>query len=322
MMATLEMANQQLSNEVRRQAEKSSMREESIGQVQSSQRECWGAQCKTQSSQQRQYNELWDRHQRLMDIAQWRDGWNYEIHADPSSGSRDNGRRQSMPTIPAREEVSPPPRRLTTSVVEGQTPSTVVYAQISDAPSFDESRYEDWEKAIQRWQEINAGTDQNRSLATLGMRAKGSLKLVLREYFDRTKTVRHTRSIEEFVSLMDEKFRRPTEELIVLRVEQWNDMKRKTDEGFKSYWLRLERFRHKLADLGIAWPERVAFQKAFTSLNMSREQQILVRAALEMSSQRDSLLELKRITVKLYDDQKTTVRRNLSERRNERRRGK
>ena len=113
------------------------------------------------------------------------------------------------------------------------------------------------------------------------MRAKGSLKTVLQEYFDHTKMEKHNRSIDSFVILMDEKFRRPTEELVLLRAEQWNEMKRKSNEGFKAFWIRLERLRHKLVDLGIVWPEKVAFRKAFTSLRMTREQQTLIRAALE-----------------------------------------
>ena len=65
----------------------------------------------------------------------------------------------------------------------------------------------------------------------------------------------------------------------------------------------MERLQMKLVDLGIDWPPKVAFRKAFTSLCMSKEQQTLVRAALEMSPQQDSLRELKRVTIKLFGNQ-------------------
>ena len=102
---------------------------------------------------------------------------------------------------------------------------------------------------------------------------------------------------------MDGKFRRPNEERVLMRVEQWNEMKRKPAEGFKSFWIRMERIHAHLMDLGIIWPQKVAFQKAFSALSMTREQQTLTRAALEMSEDHDSLLELKRVTVKLFDNQ-------------------
>ena len=125
----------------------------------------------------------------------------------------------------------------------------------------------------------------------------------MQEYFDRAKCNKPSRHVDSFIVLMGEKFRRPTEELALLRVEQWNEMKRKPSEGFKSYWIRMERLHHKLMDLGIIWPQKVAFQKAFTSLGMSKEQQTLTRAALELCNPPDSIMELKRIATKLFDNQ-------------------
>ena len=307
MMEAIDASTQKLNVEAQTPAAKSKSHSESIDHVQNMQQHWWHQTNTLYDSHQQHHAELWEHRQRLQDLSQRRNGVNDEMHGDPASGSRDTGRRQSMPSIPVKEEVLPPPLRMTTVENAAYAPSTVVYSQISDPPSFDENRYEDWKKAIQWWQEINAGTDQNRLLATLGMRAKGSLEIVLQEYLDRTKMVKPTRSIDSFVLLMDEKFRRPTEELVLLRVEQWNEMKRKSAEGFKAYWIRLERLHHKLTDLGIVWPEKVAFRKAFTSLCMSREHQTLTRAALEMSPQKDSILELKRLTVKLFDNQRQDV---------------
>ena len=158
-------------------------------------------------------------------------------------------------------------------------------------------------KELQWWHEINDGADDGRLMATIGIRAKGSLEIVTQEYFERTKDRKSTRSLEEFVDLMGEKFRRPTEELILQRAEQWNEMKRKPSEGFKSYWVKMERLHPKLTDLGIVWPEKVAFQKAFTSLRMSEEQQTLIRAAMEMSENKESVAELRRMATKLFDNE-------------------
>ena len=144
-------------------------------------------------------------------------------------------RRRSMPQIPITEEIMPPPRRTTLPETKYRIPSTVAYSQISDHPSPDENRYEDWENATQWRKEINAGADQTRLLATFGMRAKGSLQTILQEYFERTKRNKYMRHIDSFVLLMDEQFRRPTEELVLLRVGQWGEMKRNASGGFEAY---------------------------------------------------------------------------------------
>ena len=307
MMEALDASNQQLTVEARNHAEQAKRHEESLAYVHNVQQQWWDQQGALAQSSQQHHDELLIHHHQLQHLAEIQEDVNTEMCHDQSPLFPEYTRRQSMPAMPVKEEVHPPPRRLMVPDHHKNVPSMVVYAQISDPPMFDESRYEDWKRAVQWWQEINAGVDQNRMLATLGMRAKGSLKIVLQEYFGRTKLDKEGRSIDSFVILMGEKFRRPVEELVLTRVEQWSEMKRKGSEGFKAYWVRLERLQNKLSDLGIIWPRKVAFQKAFTSLCMAKEQQTLTRAALEMSPQKDSIMELKRITVKLFDNNSQDV---------------
>ena len=65
----------------------------------------------------------------------------------------------------------------------------------------------------------------------------------------------------------------------------------------------MERLRHKLTDMGIIWPGKVAFQKAFTSLCISKGRQTLISAAMEMVPNKDSILEMRRMAAKLFGDQ-------------------
>ena len=303
MMEVLGHSQQQLGTEARLQAERTRNHDESLQYVRGLQELWWNHSEVLADGQTRHQAELWNQHQRIQGINQRQEQAQSSMPNDQNTSHNNQERRRSAPNIHINAEPMPPPRRVTVPEYGMPAPSSVVYSQISDHPNFDENRYEDWKKAIRWRQEINAGTDSNRLLATLGMSAKGSIEIVLQEYFDLTRMNRQARSIEAFVSMMDEKFRRPTEELILLRVEQWNEMKKKQPEGFKSYWIRLERLQQKLIDLGIVWPIKVAFQKAFASLCMSKEQQTLVRAALEMTQESDSLRELKRITIKLFDNQ-------------------
>ena len=58
----------------------------------------------------------------------------------------------------------------------------------------------------------------------------------------------------------------------------------------------------RLALSGIVWPSAVIFQKAFSTLKLSQEQKTLVRAMLEAGGKVESVDELKRIAVKLFDN--------------------
>ena len=184
MMSALDNSTKNLGVEAIRQAEVSRQNSESINNVQQAQQQWWDKHENIQQNQQQHQSELRSQHRKFQEFPQWQQNvGNYANRInDRSEPSIDIDRRRSMPQIPVPEEATPP-RRMTIPEKAGSAPSTVVYSQTSDPPSFDETRYDDWKREMQWWQEINAGTDQTRLLATVGMRAKGSLNAALREYF-------------------------------------------------------------------------------------------------------------------------------------------
>ena len=131
-------------------------------------------------------------------------------------------RRQSAPELSAHntnEDRNQPPN------LPGRRnhyPSTVVYQQITPAPVFNLDRYEDWEKSTTWWKEMNRGKVPNRPLATVGVTSSPLVKSILQDYFDRTKMDKNSRTLEGFMEMMEERFRGPMGEIVMLRIQQWN----------------------------------------------------------------------------------------------------
>ena len=230
MMEVIDRSHQQLGADARIQAERTRNQDDSLQYVRGIQEQWWNQSAGLADNQARHQAELWNQHQRLQGINQWKEQVQSSMYQSANTNGEYHERRRSAPDAYIPDESMPPPRRVTMPECGAPALSSVVYSQISDPPNFDENRYEDWKKAMQWRQEISAGTDSNRLLATLGTSAKGSLKIVLQEYFDNTRLNRHLRTVDAFIAMMDDKFRRPTEELILLRVEQWNEMKKKSSE--------------------------------------------------------------------------------------------
>ena len=148
---------------------------------------------------------------------------------EPSSGSNDHGRayRNARSCPPDTSRISPTHDRVENELTrEERGASTVAYQQITPAPEFNLERYEDWKKSMTWWQELNMGTDQNRLLATVGIAANPVVKGILQDYFESTKQEKSRRSVDAFMAVMDSRFRRPMEELVMIRIQQWNEMQK------------------------------------------------------------------------------------------------
>ena len=238
-----------------------------------------------------------------------------ETSSSPIYGADNRQRRHSAPVYrPAAEVVS---RETRTTTVEETPPfdemqmqydrnvkdrqATIVYSQVTAPPVFNIDRFEEWKKSMAWWLELNDGITQPRLLAALGVNSGGLLKSMLQDYFDSTKDNRDTRCAQAFINKINERFKRPAEEIAMQRIDQRNDIKRRSNEGFKEFWCRFERLSNKLVALGIQWPEKVLFQKAFAAAGMTEDQKSLVRATLELNPGNETVLELRRLTCKMFD---------------------
>lgn len=155
-------------------------------------------------------------------------------------------------------------------------------------------------------QELNAGTDQQRLLASVGISGSTIVKGITQDYFDKTETTRAERAVLGFLEMMDARFRRPMEELVIARIQQRDDIYKKSGESIKEYCAMFGRLKGKLRDVGIIWPLKVGYQKAYVSIRLSQEQQVLVRAEMEVDAATDDIHELQRLASKLFD---TTIQK-------------
>ena len=180
--------------------------------------------------------------------------------------------------------------------------TTIVYSQVTTPPQFALERFEEWKRPIAWWLELNDGIAQHRLLASLGVNSSGILKSMMQDYFDQTKHDRDSRCVQSFIDNINDRFKRPAEEIAMQRISQWGDIRRKNNEGFKEFWCRFERLTNKLCALGIIWPGKVLYEKAFVAANMAEDQKSLVRATMELYAGQETVSELRILTGKLFDN--------------------
>ena len=113
---------------------------------------------------------------------------------------------------------------------------------------------------------------------------------------------RDSRCVHSFVSNIDERSKRHSEEIHMRRISQRGDMKRRSNEGFEEFWRMFERLTNKRAESGIQWPGKALFQKSLVSPNMADDRKSLARATMELHDGKETTLELRRLTGKLVDN--------------------
>ena len=149
--------------------------------------------------------------------------------------------------------------------------------------------------------QMQAGISHDRLLACIGMNSEGPTKWVLSDYFQRTKSRQKERSVSGFMELMDQRFRKSSEDLLLNKMTRWNELKRRKTENLRLFWMRLERMMGQLINMGAEWPDSLVFLKAYRALDLSADLKTMITAALEMTRAPQSLQELKRLTTKLLD---------------------
>ena len=165
-------------------------------------------------------------------------------------------------------------------------PAAMEVSNITVPPSFTADRYEDWKKSMMWWLGLNSGIDETRLLAEIGANALDVANGILQDYFEQTKERKRNRSVLGYIGLVGSRFRRPTEERAMRRIAQWRNMAKKSSESFQEYWAMYDRLKYTLEALGINWHGGIAFAKAFESSRLNNEQQPLVKASPELSTDR------------------------------------
>ena len=163
------------------------------------------------------------------------------------------------------------------------------------------------------WVQLQAGVSQDRLLAAIGVNEVGAAKWVLNDYFTTTKHCPSTRSVAGFMKMMDERFKRPAEDLVLIKLNQWNEMRRKKGEGIRMFWIRFDRLYNRLRGMSIDWPPKLLYMKALYALELTVEQRTMVTTAMETLDGVGVIDELRRITIKILDVSEPKTMKNYSQ---------
>ena len=150
---------------------------------------------------------------------------------------------------------------------------------------------------------MNSGVPADRLLASIGMAETGPAKWILNDYFNATRLEPSGRSVAGFMKVMDSRFKRSSEELIMAKLTQWNDFKRKKGEDIRMFWIRFDRLRGQLRGMNVEWAEKLTYTKAYHALELQVEHRVMVNAMMESTQKPGSIDELKRASVKILDAQ-------------------
>ena len=120
---------------------------------------------------------------------------------------------------------------------------TIICDTITKPPTFREDHFEDYKRAVGWWIQLQPGISSERLLAAIGVYEQGPVKWVLNAYFSATKNDPSGRAAEGFMAMMDTRFNRSAEDLVLNKLGQWGDLKRKKGEDVRMFWIRFGRLR-------------------------------------------------------------------------------
>ena len=178
---------------------------------------------------------------------------------------------------------------------------TILRTSITKPPLFVEGQYEEYCRSMKWWVLLQTGISSDRLLAAVGMREVGPAKWVLIDYFALTSSSPSGRCIGGYMKLMDTRFKRDIEDLVLTKLSQRNGYRRKKDESIRLFWLRYDRLQSQLRGMNVARPERLQYMKIYHSLELSSDQSTPVNATMESCGKTGSVDELRRIAIRLLD---------------------
>ena len=178
----------------------------------------------------------------------------------------------------------------------------VVSGNISDPPSFNLNKYEDWGRSFMFWYDMNRGFPETTLLSKIGSCcSSGPQKTILFAYCDMTKDHPESRTIGGYLEILDARFKRDANDSLVQRIQQFNSIKKHDREGMRTFWGRFERQYSFLASSQVLYSPQVLYAKALSALNLMESEVMLLTAALDKGDERLDITELRRMSIRLFD---------------------
>ena len=175
---------------------------------------------------------------------------------------------------------------------------------ISDPPKFDINRFESYRRDLLWWRDINSAVDDSTLITTIAVKCTEEiLKSIVSNFLEETRDDRANRTFGNFIRILDSHFEKTAQELALGKMSLWTNFERKGGESIRNYWMRYNRVTASLAKSGIKMPDEILFSKALSSLKLEKVQLGILMSTLESKGITKDMLELQRISVKLFESQ-------------------
>ena len=236
-------------------------------------------------------------------------------NSEPASSSADIPRMQTMPNVHSCPPQTVPPSFHTgvhmmpggpmpmpnSSVPPPYTAAPIIQVAISDPPKFREERYELFRKELLWWRDVNTGISDQQLCATLAIRTEGLMKSYLIKFMEVTRTNLIGRTLEKLIQYLDENLAKSTQESTITKIGLWSSLAKKSDETFKSFWLRWDKIHDALIRANMVFSPEVDYFRALSALGLRQPQLSILLGTLESRNLPNSTAELKRASIKLFE---------------------
>ena len=131
------------------------------------------------------------------------------------------------------------------------------------------------------------------------MRADGVLKIIIIRYLKEAKEAA-SRRVEDIIKLLDAEFARPTQEVIIPKINSFMNPMRRPGEDIRLFWIRSDKARIAVELSDTILPETVLHRRALNALKMTGTNKAVLLSGLESFQGVPTVKVLKGVPVKIF----------------------
>ena len=170
---------------------------------------------------------------------------------------------------------------------------------ISDLPKFSPEAYEEYRRNVRFWKEINGYFEDGQLVEKLAMHSEGALKMITTRYLREVKEAEN-RKVEDIIKLLDAEFARPTQELIITKINAFVNLSRRTGEDIRLFWVRFDKARIAVELTDTILPDAVLYSRALNALKLAGSNKAVLLSGLESCPGVPSVKVLNEVSVKIF----------------------
>ena len=179
--------------------------------------------------------------------------------------------------------------------------STSVHGPVRRPPKFDADRYGRYKEEIALWADAHSHADPHVLISEMALSAGDTFRIVMMNYIANTKSDPRSRSFDSLFAHLDKEYLRDASERSTQKLQQFQNFVRKPHETINSFWIRFSKLAAEAEANGLTMSSSMLFLRALQAMALSPDQKNTVLAALHGSSDSQSHVELRNITLRLFN---------------------